>query len=268
MQIKCIVIGDACVGKTYFLCTYINGCCPETNVPTVFDNYLKNVIIGDEPCSLEFWDTSGLPDYDRLRPLFYDQTDVFLICFSVVDPVSFDNIKGKWFPEMQHYCQGIPFLIIGTKIDLRDDQLQILKLSQYDQRPITSEEGRKLAQELGAIKYVECSTRTQGSVENVFDETISALKSLKAPFKKRTILNKMKFLINRNENGLNKEIKYFIKKSQLQWIPFSELKNIKEIGKGGFSNVYSATFKNRTVALKEFFEAHDRSTFFLDEGPS
>ncbi|RIB19226.1 kinase-like domain-containing protein [Gigaspora rosea] len=65
---------------------------------------------------------------------------------------------------------------------------------------------------------------------------------------------------------LNKmKINYFIKKSKLQWIPFDELKNIREIGKGGFSNVYSATYKNLTVALKEFLETHDGSTFFLDK---
>ena len=37
----------------------------------------------------------GQEDYDRLRPLSYPQTDVFLVCFSVVSPSSFENIKEK-----------------------------------------------------------------------------------------------------------------------------------------------------------------------------
>lgn len=45
--------------------------------------------------NLGLWDTAGQEDYDRLRPLSYPQTDVFLICFSVVSPPSFENVKGK-----------------------------------------------------------------------------------------------------------------------------------------------------------------------------
>lgn len=38
---------------------------------------------------------SGQEDYDRLRPLSYPQTDVFLVCFSVVSPSSFENVREK-----------------------------------------------------------------------------------------------------------------------------------------------------------------------------
>ena len=38
---------------------------------------------------------TGQEDYDRLRPLSYPQTDVFLVCFSVVSPSSFENVKEK-----------------------------------------------------------------------------------------------------------------------------------------------------------------------------
>ena len=37
----------------------------------------------------------GSDYYDRLRPLCYPQTDVFLICFSLADPESFENVKIK-----------------------------------------------------------------------------------------------------------------------------------------------------------------------------
>lgn len=53
------------------------------------------VMIGGEPYTLGLFDTAGQEDYDRLRPLSYPQTDVFLVCFSVVAPASFENVKEK-----------------------------------------------------------------------------------------------------------------------------------------------------------------------------
>ncbi|CAG8654820.1 3749_t:CDS:2, partial [Racocetra persica] len=144
------------------------------HVPTVFDNYAVTVMIGDEPYTLGLFDTCGQEDYDRLRPLSYPQTDVFLICFSVASPASFGNAKEKWVLEVHHHCPDIPFLIVGTQIELREDPLVIEKLARQKIRPITSEEGKRLAQELGAVKYVECSTVTQKGLKNVFDEAIVA----------------------------------------------------------------------------------------------
>ncbi len=48
--------------------------------------------------SLELWDTPGQQDYKSLRSLAYPKTDVFLICFSLVDKNSFKNATKKWFP--------------------------------------------------------------------------------------------------------------------------------------------------------------------------
>ena len=92
------------------------------------------------------------------------------MCFSVTSPASFENVREKWFPEVHHHCPGVPCLIVGTQIDLRDDPQVIEKLTRQKQRPILSEQGERLARELGAVKYVECSALTQKGLKNVFDE--------------------------------------------------------------------------------------------------
>lgn len=126
--------------------------------------------IGDEPYTLGLFDTAGQEDYDRLRPLSYPQTDVFLVCFSVTSPASFENVREKWFPEVHHHCPGVPCLIVGTQTDLRDDAQVREKLAKQKMQPVRKEDGERMAKELGAIKYVECSALTQYKLKDVFDE--------------------------------------------------------------------------------------------------
>lgn len=134
------------------------------------DCYCSFCRIGDEPYTLGLFDTAGQEDYDRLRPLSYPQTDVFLVCFSVTSPASFENVREKWFPEVHHHCPGVPCLIVGTQTDLRDDQSVREKLAKQKMQPVRKEDGERMAKELGAVKYVECSALTQYKLKDVFDE--------------------------------------------------------------------------------------------------
>jgi cell division control protein 42 len=172
--IKCVVVGDGAVGKTCLLISYTTNKFPSEYVPTVFDNYAVTVMIGGDPYTLGLFDTAGQEDYDRLRPLSYPQTDVFLVCFSVVSPASFENVKEKWVPEITHHCPKTPFLLVGTQMDLRDDGVTMERLQKNKQKPIAQAQGEKHAADLKAVKYVECSALTQKGLKNVFDEAILA----------------------------------------------------------------------------------------------
>ncbi|XP_077292876.1 cdc42 homolog [Arctopsyche grandis] len=172
--IKCVVVGDGAVGKTSMLMSYANNKFPVEYVPTVFDTYVAVVLIRGEPHDFSLFDTAGQEDYDRLRPLSYPNTNVFLVCFSVVYPDSFENVKFKWVPEIAHFNNKPQFLLVGTRIDQRDDTEIINKLQKQKQRVIQRKQGEKLAKELKAVKYVECSALTREGLNDVFDEAIMA----------------------------------------------------------------------------------------------
>jgi hypothetical protein len=67
---------------------------PLSRAPRLLHDYSANVMVNSGIISLGLWDTIG-QDHDRLHPLTYPQTDVFLICFSFVSPLSYENVRTK-----------------------------------------------------------------------------------------------------------------------------------------------------------------------------
>ena len=90
---------------------------------------------------------AGQEDYDRLRPLSYPQTDIFLVCYSTDSRTSFENIRQKWIPEVRHHCPDTPIVLLGLKNDLRNGE------GGGDGRLMDShiapKEGQDLANEIG-----------------------------------------------------------------------------------------------------------------------
>ncbi|KIL00664.1 hypothetical protein PAXRUDRAFT_821463 [Paxillus rubicundulus Ve08.2h10] len=165
---KLVVVGDGGCGKTCLLIVYAENRFPEAYIPTVFENYVTQIQFEGKLVELALWDTAGQEEYDRLRPLSYPESDVILIVFSIDFPVSLGNVQDKWYPEVAHFCEGTPLILVGTKIDLRKDDQTRRMLNAQGQVPVTPEQGADVAKEIGA-KYMECSAKTGTGVQDVFN---------------------------------------------------------------------------------------------------
>lgn len=99
--LKCVVVGDQGVGKSSLISTFIVGNFTPVGAPRVLESTTKEMIIYNKPVSLCIWDVIGDDEHVRMRPLSYFQTDIFIICFSVISPSSFANVQNKWIPEIQ-----------------------------------------------------------------------------------------------------------------------------------------------------------------------
>jgi len=171
-QVKLVVVGDGAVGKTTMLISYTTNAFPSEYIPSVFENYSAKVMVDAKPYEIGLWDTAGQEDYDRLRPLSYPQTDVFFICYSVISRTSFENVASKWYLEINHHCPSTPIILVGMKIDLRENSEILERLRDKSLTVVTPEEGVKMAKDIGAAKYMECSSLTQKGLKELFDESV------------------------------------------------------------------------------------------------
>lgn len=193
-SIKAVIVGDGGCGKTSLLMVFAKGDFPETYIPTVFERYTAQFNTASRPVEINLWDTAGQEDYDRLRPLSYSSANVVLICYDVTSPTSFDNVAVRWNPEVRHFCKGVPVLLIGCKTDLRKDRIQLRKLRDSGQEPITYTQGVSMARQIRAVTYLECSAKFRENIEDIFnDASNAALSAMKG--KKRHWNPKRKCII-------------------------------------------------------------------------
>jgi len=180
--IKCGVVGDGTVGKTTLLLSYITQAFITEYTPTVFDNFSAIEEVEDgKLVNVILWDTAGQDDYAQIRTTCYTNCryDVFLLCFSCVNRDSFDNVKYKWLPELKANSPGTPFILVGTKTDMREEN----EKQQANSPPLTGainpnisfKEGQKRAKEIKAHSYMECTSKDPASVAKVVLEAINII---------------------------------------------------------------------------------------------
>ncbi|KAM4033262.1 rho-related GTP-binding protein RhoN [Anomaloglossus baeobatrachus] len=172
---KIVVVGDTQCGKTALLHVFAKDCYPENYVPTVFENYTASFEIDKQRIELNMWDTSGSAYYDNVRPLAYPESDAVLICFDISRPETLDSVLKKWQGETQEFCPSAKVILVGCKLDMRTDLNTLRELSKQRLIPVTHEQGSTQARQIGAVAYVECSSKvSENSVRDVFHVTTLA----------------------------------------------------------------------------------------------
>lgn len=188
-NLKCVVVGDGATGKTSMLVLFTTNTFDASYLPTVFDNHSAMLSVDNQIVALNMFDTAGQEDLDRLRPLSYPLTDVFVVTFSVISQSSFASVSEKWVPEIRRYCPTVPIVLVGTKSDLRDDPSVATRLAECGLSVIPSGKGGLLCHQIGGAAYVECSSLTGKNINRVFEVAVQAAlcRTSQKPQKKRKL---------------------------------------------------------------------------------
>ncbi|KAK7751129.1 Rho GTPase [Diatrype stigma] len=167
--------------------------------PTVFENYVHDIFVDNVHIELSLWDTAGQEEFDRLRSLSYDNTDVVVLCFSVDSKDSLENVESKWVGEIQENCPGVKLVLVALKCDLRenteeeddeaaaaaaaagaDPAAAAAPAAQKEKKPmIDYNQGLDVARRIKAMRYLECSAMRNRGVNEAFTEAARVALSVK-----------------------------------------------------------------------------------------
>ncbi|KOS16654.1 GTP-binding protein RHO3 [Escovopsis weberi] len=183
VQRKLVLLGDGACGKTSLLNVFTRGYFPTVYEPTVFENYVHDIFVDNVHIELSLWDTAGQEEFDRLRSLSYDDTDLIMLCYSVDSKDSLENVESKWVGEIADNCPGVKLVLVALKCDLReqtdDDDAEdgaaaaaaAAAGAQREKPPsISYDQGLEVAKRIGATRYLECSAMKNRGVNEAFTE--------------------------------------------------------------------------------------------------
>ena len=169
---KVIVIGDPAVGKTSLLSKFATNQFEEKYLPTVGVNILKEVINLEEKAVvyLMFWDVAGQPQFYMLHRPYFNGADAMILVFDITRSSTFANINNWYSTAVKYGLSGIPRILIGNKIDLKDDRKIILPMAEH------------LSEKLNA-PYFETSALTGENVKLIFHKIAELVYKFKEELK-------------------------------------------------------------------------------------
>jgi len=169
---KVIVIGDPAVGKTSLLTKFATNKFEEKYLPTVGVNILKEIINLEEQIvvNLMFWDVAGQPQFYMLHRPYFNGADAMILIFDITRSSTFSNINNWYSTAVKYGLSGIPRILIGNKIDLKDDRKIIMPMAEH------------LSEKLNA-PYFETSALTGDNVKLIFHKIAELVYKFKEELK-------------------------------------------------------------------------------------
>ena len=170
---KVIVIGDPAVGKTSLLTKFAKNQFEEKYLPTVGVNIVKEPIeLKDNSATINlmFWDVAGQPQFYMLHRPYFNGADGMILVFDITRSSTFSNINNWYNSAVKYGLSGIPRILIGNKVDLKDERKIILPMAEH------------LSEKLNA-PYFETSALTGETVKEIFQKIAELVFKYKENYK-------------------------------------------------------------------------------------
>ncbi|KAJ3441160.1 gtpase crac1b [Anaeramoeba flamelloides] len=196
-SLKVLLVGDKSVGKRNLIITYTAHVFVGENVPMSFESCKAKVTIDKEDLDLQLTSSAILTSKT------FPEADCVVMCFAVDSYDSFESLEVKWYDVMKEHFPNTTLALLGTKMDLREDEERLEELELEGESPIAWKEIEKLAKKLKIDNCYECSSKSGKGLSKFFEDIV-----------KTTLHNKKNK--KENEKEIEKEIEIEIENENEQ----------------------------------------------------
>ncbi|XP_033726939.1 ras-related protein Rab-20-like [Pecten maximus] len=164
-DLKVIILGDYNVGKTSFICRYIDGTF-KTKEPTIGAAFFLKQW---GPYNVAVWDTAGDERYTGLSNFYCRNAGAAILAFDMTSVSSFESLWARFIPILDSALENCIKVVVGMKMDLLDNGRT---------REITVEEAKTFSREINSNidlsklpkdPYFETSSLNGSNVTEVFE---------------------------------------------------------------------------------------------------
>ncbi|XP_052093321.1 uncharacterized protein LOC127729524 [Mytilus californianus] len=173
-EVCVVVVGDGACGKTSLIEVFKTGEFKKNHIPTCFQTYNSSITVQGIEVQLKVRDTPGQENFADMRSKAYHDADVFIVCFAVDNQDSFSNVNSVWNKELKTNYPEVPRILVGNKIDIRENKKKIEKLQKEKKNIINDETASDVKDILGMNDYVSCSAKINTGVADVFKAAATA----------------------------------------------------------------------------------------------
>ena len=176
---KIVVVGDMCSGKSGLISAYCRDKFEEMYVPTILRSCLTDANIMGHKIDLVVVEVAGRDDYAKLRRCAYHKMDAVILCYAADNVASLEKLKREWLPELRECAPNVPYILVGTKKDIKEDyayqrellraQGQSLRMEDPMRHVVTTSDGFEVAKYIGAHGFLECSALYRDGTREVFE---------------------------------------------------------------------------------------------------
>ena len=154
-SVKVVLLGDSGVGKTSIISRFVNNMFEQKVMPTISAAYATKTMkfddFGGKELKFELWDTAGQERYRAVTKILYKDAQVIILVYDITRIDSFNEVKNYWYNQVKENCpKSIILGLAGNKADL------------FENENVTEEQGKNLAEEIGAIFKLTSSYENLG----------------------------------------------------------------------------------------------------------